>query len=102
MSQDVFKGKPVLEERYGDIDDSWTRFDIEEMLNVYGPTAAGNTASKESNNLPYEEMGVYGVEYENILMDLYTKDPSSILSNTESSNTDQKSGKPSTDKTLGE
>jgi len=47
-------------------------------------------------------MGVYGVEYENILMDLYTKDPSSILSNTESSNTDQKSGKPSTDKTLGE
>jgi len=102
MSQDVFKGEPVLEERYGDVDDSWTRSDIEEILNVYGPTAAGNISSKESNTLPYEEMGVYGVEYENILMDLYTKDPSSILSNTESSNTDQKSDQSGADKPLGE
>jgi len=97
MPQDAFKGAPVLDERYRDADDSWTQFDIEEILNVYGPTSAGNTSSKAINNLPYEEMGVYGVEYENIFIDRYSKDSAPVLFNT-----DKHSDKSGADKVRGE
>jgi len=97
MFYDVFKGEPSLDERYGGVDDSWARSNIEEILNIYGSTSAGNTSSKATNNLPYEEMGVYGVEYENIFIDRYSKEPDFMLPNTE-----KKEGKLGSDKTLNE
>jgi len=76
-------GDQTLGERYGDVDDSWAWSDIEKLLNVYGPTSAGNTSNSASNNvtnkLPYEEMGVYGVEYENIFIEQYSKESSPVL-----------------------
>jgi hypothetical protein len=79
--QDAFTGKPALDERYEDVDDSWVSTDIEGMLNIYGPTSAGN-ASSNTNNLPYEEMGVYGVEYENLFLERYLKEVDESLLNT--------------------
>jgi hypothetical protein len=68
-SQDVLKREVVLGERNGGVYDDFTPFEIEEILNIYGSTAAGKSPSNAQNNLPYEEMGVYGVEYENIFID---------------------------------
>jgi len=71
----------AMGERYGDVDDSWASSDIEKLLNVYGPTSAGNSSNKATNKLPYEEMGVYGVEYENIFIYQYSKEPAPTLQN---------------------
>ena len=41
-----------------DAGESWVSSDIEEVLNIYGPTSSGPPPNTV-NNLPYEEMGVY-------------------------------------------
>jgi hypothetical protein len=77
-----FSGDQTFGEHDGDVDDSWAWSDIEKLLNVYGPTSAGNTSNntsnKTENKLLYEEMGVYGVEYENIFVDQYSKESAPI------------------------
>ena len=82
MSQDTFKGEPPLNQRYEGAEEHWVNSDIEEILNIYGPTSAGNSPNTKTNNLPYEEMGVEGVEYENLFIERYLKDTDAPSSNT--------------------
>ena len=79
--QDALERKPVLGERTTRIDEGLTPSDIDKMLNIHGSTAAGNVSNNTMNYLPYEEMGVYGVEYENIFIDRYLYEPGSFRSN---------------------
>lgn len=77
ISQDALQSEPVVDERNKDNDERWIRTDIEDMLNIYGPTSAGYPRSKESgkaiDTLPYVEMGVNGVEYQNFFIDQHFK-----------------------------
>ena len=66
MSQDVVNSAQDLDARYEEVGDSWERFNIDELLDIYGPTSAGQPAKTAKGEAPYDEIGEYGVEYENI------------------------------------
>jgi len=66
MSQDIVKSAQELDARYEEVGDSWERFNIDELLDIYGPTSAGQPSKKITDEAPYDEIGEYGVEYENI------------------------------------
>jgi len=66
MVEDVGKSAQDMDDRYEEVGDSWERFNIDELLNIYGPTAAGQPPKTVSDEVPYDEIGEHGVEYDNI------------------------------------
>jgi len=66
MSQDIVQSAQELDARYEEVGDSWERFNIDELLDIYGPTSAGQPSKTATDEAPYDEIGEYGVEYENI------------------------------------
>lgn len=69
----LVSGQQNFELRKQAEESSWTQDDIDAVFNLYGPTSAGAPIKATENNVPYEEIGVYGVEYENIDIDQFPK-----------------------------